>query len=55
MRVVTTMPALELSEDAMRNCRIDPSRDFNAYIASVEQAFAELAGLLSGELAANSA
>jgi NAD(P)H-dependent FMN reductase len=55
MRVATTMPALVLSDDAMRSCLIEPDQDFKAHVSSIERAFEELASLLSGEFAANGA
>ncbi len=49
MRVAPTMPAVELSENAIRNAALEPVSDLAAYTPSVEQAFDELAGLLSHE------
>jgi NAD(P)H-dependent FMN reductase len=46
MRVAPTMPGLELSDDMMREGKVEPARDFASHLASVELAFAELAALL---------
>jgi NAD(P)H-dependent FMN reductase len=42
MRTVSTAPAIELSDDMIRNAAVDPDRDFPAHLDSVRQAFVEL-------------
>ncbi|OHX14301.1 hypothetical protein BI347_12895 [Chromobacterium sphagni] len=49
MRVAATMPALELSEEAMRSGQLEAGREFAGQAATVEQAFDELASLLLNE------
>jgi NAD(P)H-dependent FMN reductase len=46
MRVVATMPALTLSEAAIRATDIDPARDFASNAEAVARAFDELSSLL---------
>jgi len=47
MRVVPTMPGLELPEAVIRGGEFDPRREFATHVPAVEQAFAELAALLA--------
>ena len=47
MRLVPTMPGLELSEAAIRHAELDPARDLAAHRATVVQAFDELAALFA--------
>jgi NAD(P)H-dependent FMN reductase len=47
LRVAATMPGLVLPEEAVREGKLDPGRDFAAQTASVESTFEELAELLS--------
>lgn len=52
MRVATTMPALELSEQAVRHGELDPQSAFGGHVEAVAQAFGELAELLAADPAA---
>jgi len=47
MRLAPTMPALVLSEAAIRQALLDPASELASHRESVEQAFGELGGLLT--------
>ena len=46
MRSVATMPAITLTEDMIRDGRVDPGKDFVAYEGAIRQMATELAALL---------
>jgi NAD(P)H-dependent FMN reductase len=46
MRTVSTMPAIELTDEMIRSASVDPQRDLTAHVEAVRQAFAELAAQL---------
>jgi NAD(P)H-dependent FMN reductase len=52
MRVAPTMPALQLSDDMMRNGDVSPDRDFARHLGMVEQAWDELELLQSARMEA---
>jgi NAD(P)H-dependent FMN reductase len=48
MRTVRTMPAIELTDDMIKNASVDPDKDFSLHVDAVRRAFAELVAQIQG-------
>jgi NAD(P)H-dependent FMN reductase len=46
MRTVSTMPAIELTDEMIKSASVNPDMDFAVHVEAVRQAFAELAAQL---------